>query len=77
MAAFAPVPARGRLLDAWSRLNALDPMAGHEFLCRHAAAFAELGFIDDHSIETCRATFHNTTARYAGFPDIPPSEIAI
>jgi hypothetical protein len=61
---------RALALDAWSRLNALDPMAGHEFLCRHAAAFAELGFTDDHSIETCRATFHNAK-RFEGVPWLP------
>jgi hypothetical protein len=54
-------------LDAWTRLNALDPLAGHQFLCRHAAVFAELGFTNDHSIETCRATFHNTK-RFEGVP---------
>jgi hypothetical protein len=58
---------RALALDAWARLNALDPLAGHQFLCRHAAAFAELGFSDDHSSETCKSTFQNTE-RFGGVP---------
>jgi hypothetical protein len=60
---------RALALDAWTRLNASDPLTAHRFLCQHAAAFAALGFTDDHSIETCRATFQNTK-RFEGFPAV-------